>query len=336
MAHRRGGELPDPTNAHTPQEFVECLRALKIWTGLTYRDIERQARLQGRSLPHSTISSALTRNRLPREELVEALVGACGCDEQETEQWMAVRRNLAIQQEVASTRERPASPAQDTEPGPPEEPPEIGQGRRRSGRWLRPWLVLLICAAIAVALTGSVIAILAGRGDRTSPPTSSPGHKAGSNTDHSNVSLPPGPYQIRSAASGLCLTEQPHSGTGRIYQTSCEHAFPTKTLQAQDDDTYRIEVVHPEFGPACMGIEDARTTPGPHVFDDYCDEGGLAGAAYFHIQRVTRPTSGYLLKPAHNDLCLGFPNNSIENWAVLNQLPCDDHAQGQIFLLDPA
>jgi hypothetical protein len=84
-----------------------------------------------------------------------------------------------------------------------------------------------------------------------------------------------------------------------------------------------------------MGIEGARTTPGAYVVDDYCKEGGLAGAEYFHIQRVTQPISGYLLKPAHNDLCLGFPNNSTENWAVLHQLPCDHRAQGQIFLLDP-
>jgi hypothetical protein len=328
MEHR-GNRVPDPANAHTPQEFVDYLRALKTWSGLTYRDLERQAARQGRSLPHSTISSALTRNRLPREELVEALVSACGCDERETERWMTTRRSLAVQQETSPAGEQPANSHENDTP-PTEEPLDArpsSEHRRRSMR------VLLVTAAIVVVLTAGGIAILTGSDDRPAQPDSSPTQSAGSDTDH--ASLPPGPYQIRSVRSRLCLTEQPHSGSGRIYQTSCQRAFPVKTLKAQDDGTYRIQVVHPEFGPACMGIRDARTTPGAYVVDDYCTEGGLAGAEDFRLERVTRPTSGYLLRPAHNDLCLGFPHNSTKNWAVLHQLPCDDHAPGQIFRLEP-
>jgi Concanavalin A-like lectin/glucanases superfamily len=88
--------VPDPREAQTPADFVAQLRRLKAWSGLTYRQLEKEAARQGYALPHSTIASALKRASLPREQLVTALVTACGCPRDVVADWAAVRRLLAV------------------------------------------------------------------------------------------------------------------------------------------------------------------------------------------------------------------------------------------------
>jgi hypothetical protein len=87
--------VPDPETARTTAEFIHQLRRLKAWSGLTYRQLERRAGEHGDVLPHSTVATALSRESLPRVELVRALVRACGCDEKTAGTWVAVRRRLA-------------------------------------------------------------------------------------------------------------------------------------------------------------------------------------------------------------------------------------------------
>lgn len=86
---------PEPSQVHTPAEFVDAMRRLKSWTGLGYRVLEKRAAAAGEALPRSTLTVALTRQTLPREDLVTAFARACGCDEDETEQWVAARRRIA-------------------------------------------------------------------------------------------------------------------------------------------------------------------------------------------------------------------------------------------------
>lgn len=86
---------PDPDASDTPAEFVEVLRRLKRWSGLGYRQLEKRAVAIGESLPRSTLTAALTRDTLPREDLVVALVRACGCDDDEVRQWVNSRRRIA-------------------------------------------------------------------------------------------------------------------------------------------------------------------------------------------------------------------------------------------------
>ncbi|GAA1295833.1 hypothetical protein [Saccharothrix xinjiangensis] len=86
---------PDPAPARTPAEFVEALRRLKRWTGRGYRQLEKRANAAGHALPRSTLTVALSRDALPREDLVEAFVRACGCDDGETARWLAARRRIA-------------------------------------------------------------------------------------------------------------------------------------------------------------------------------------------------------------------------------------------------
>lgn len=86
---------PDPAAADTPAEFVEALRRLKRWSGLGYRQLEKRAATIGESLPRSTVTAALTRDTVPREDLVAALVRACGCDADEVRRWVDARRRIA-------------------------------------------------------------------------------------------------------------------------------------------------------------------------------------------------------------------------------------------------
>ncbi|HEX2315101.1 MAG TPA: LamG-like jellyroll fold domain-containing protein [Thermomonospora sp.] len=114
---------PEPRTAATAAEYVSRLRALRAWAGLTYRQVERHAEAAGHSLPHSTLASALSRDKLPREDLVVAFVRACGCDEEETAAWVEARRRLAALAESAAA---PAETMPEPEPGaapPPFEPP---------------------------------------------------------------------------------------------------------------------------------------------------------------------------------------------------------------------
>jgi tetratricopeptide (TPR) repeat protein len=100
-----GGGRPDPDAARTAEEFVDALRRLKSWAGVGFRRLEKRAAAVGEALPRSTVTAALSRATLPREDLVTTLARTCGCDEDEVRRWLNARRRLA-----AGSRS-PASPA---------------------------------------------------------------------------------------------------------------------------------------------------------------------------------------------------------------------------------
>ncbi|MEV4620649.1 helix-turn-helix domain-containing protein [Asanoa sp. NPDC049573] len=87
--------VPRPEQARTAAEFIDMLRALKEWSGLSYRDLERQARSAGDRLPPSTVATMLSRTSLPRLNLLGAFVKACGGNRDEVVSWIEARRKLA-------------------------------------------------------------------------------------------------------------------------------------------------------------------------------------------------------------------------------------------------
>lgn len=90
-------DMPRPDRANTPAEFMAAMRALRAWAKLTYRQIEQRAQQAGDKLPHSTIATALSRNRIPRESTIASFVRACGGDPNVVEAWLAARKRIDVE-----------------------------------------------------------------------------------------------------------------------------------------------------------------------------------------------------------------------------------------------
>ncbi|GHG72558.1 helix-turn-helix domain-containing protein [Streptomyces griseocarneus] len=88
---------PDPARARDAADLVGLMRELRDRSGLTYRQLQERAAEQGRVLPRSTISAALARTAVPRAEVLEALVTACG-DEPRLGAWLEARERIAGQE----------------------------------------------------------------------------------------------------------------------------------------------------------------------------------------------------------------------------------------------
>ncbi|WP_433350156.1 ATP-binding protein [Micromonospora sp. CA-111912] len=85
---------PRPEQPATPAEFIAALRALRLWSGLTFRQLAAKAGASGDHLAVSTLASVLSRSTLPRREVVEAFVRACGLDDRAVAEWVTARDAL--------------------------------------------------------------------------------------------------------------------------------------------------------------------------------------------------------------------------------------------------
>ncbi|MFJ8434765.1 hypothetical protein ACIQ9P_26040 [Kitasatospora sp. NPDC094019] len=98
---------PDPGGATTPEEFVERLRAAKVWSGdPSLRELERRT-----GLPRSTLSGDLSprRNRLPPLERVLVLATTFGVPAEELGCWRAAWQRIQLRQQSAGVA-APAAP----------------------------------------------------------------------------------------------------------------------------------------------------------------------------------------------------------------------------------
>jgi hypothetical protein len=128
------------------------MRRLKRWTGFGFRQLEKRATAGGHALPRSTLTVALARDTVPREDLVAAFAHACGCDESQTAGWVAARRRVA----AAGTPDAPDRSVSETPDRPALEQPPPKPGRRRARRLVPALLALaLAVAAIAYLLSSS-------------------------------------------------------------------------------------------------------------------------------------------------------------------------------------
>ena len=71
------------------------MRALKASAHVGFRTLETRAEAAGDVLPRSTLVAVLSRDTLPREEVVAAFVRACGLDDVAVGRWLSVRRLIA-------------------------------------------------------------------------------------------------------------------------------------------------------------------------------------------------------------------------------------------------
>ncbi|HWG99972.1 MAG TPA: tetratricopeptide repeat protein [Pilimelia sp.] len=131
---------PRPGQAATPAEFVAALRALRLWSGLTFRQLAARARASGDHLAVSTLASVLGRCTLPRREVVAGFVRACGLDERAVAAWVAARDALVARcgqpadpGAQAAGREPPAPGARPAPVAPNMLPPDIPDFTGRAG-----------------------------------------------------------------------------------------------------------------------------------------------------------------------------------------------------------
>ncbi|MFI9030063.1 helix-turn-helix domain-containing protein [Streptomyces sp. NPDC053560] len=330
------------------------LRRLRALSGLTFRELARRAEAEGRTLPASTLAAALGREKLPRAEVVEGLVRACGCPPDTVAAWLAARSRLACPgPETTASTASAAAPDQGT-------PADTATAVRRRRLGLRRRTGTYIAAAgVATAVTLGLVlyaqtgSAAGGAGetgpertaalsDTAEPPTPPPSASA---------SVPEGKYLIRAAQSGLCLAERVGEGSGQVHQDECANAIPDYALERFPDGTYQILSQHPEFGPGCMGVTDRRTAELAPVADDFCGRRGPAER--FVLERVdddavtgaakaglgTSPDNDlYRLRPRHSQKCLGFTPSATSGGREgqpLLQLSCAPKAEGQLFAFEP-
>ena len=95
---------PCPLLARSVPELIEAMWALRDWAdNPSYRTLERRAEFMERragtvrALPHATLHRVMTRTRMPRLELLELFVKACGAEahwEEWRRAWFAINADL--------------------------------------------------------------------------------------------------------------------------------------------------------------------------------------------------------------------------------------------------
>jgi hypothetical protein len=331
---------PDPRGARTPAEFVSLLHALKEWSGLTYRELTAHAEAACDVLPRSTVANMLARTTVPRDELVAAYARACGCGPSAVEEWLTVRKELAVRgSRVAETTPAAPSPAPERTPPaqesgptapllptevpapadewPPPAGPEVTSPRRM------PRAKVLV-VALALAVLGATVAWV----------VQSPGGDA---KDPGGVPAAPAPGErtLRAAHSGLCLGERPAVREGKVYQRPCEDRLPQYSLVRTGELDWRVASFHPEFKEGCMGVHRSWKKPGAWVEDDACENRDPA-AETFRFEPVGTPVKGYRMRVQHTEMCLTVPGATRAEWTALEQRPCTQDAAGQLFRFDAA
>ncbi|MFF4175273.1 RICIN domain-containing protein [Streptomyces sp. NPDC001750] len=351
------GGIPDPRKVRSAAEFVALLRVVKDGSGLTFRELTRRAEAAGDVLPRSTIANMLARASVPREELLVAFLRACGREPAEVVDWLAVREELAVRGRRAGAADgieeadgtgAAAEGADGDERGDGsgeaggtgaagEEADGNGEGRGRDagravGRAIVPAAIppsalrrrrsVLPAAASLVALAAlAVTAVVLVRDER---PGAAP---VGGPVEGRTV-------QLRSVRSGLCLSEERGSESGRLFETSCDGpTIPDFSLKPLGDDVWRIVTDHPDYGLGCTGVWDGAREAGASMQDQECGRRGPAEE--FRIEPVGHPVEGYRIRPVHTRLCVGTEVHNGRREAELVQTSCDGAARTVLFSFDP-
>ncbi|GES34720.1 hypothetical protein San01_72080 [Streptomyces angustmyceticus] len=306
------------------------MRAMRDRSGLTYRQLAVRAEEHGDVLPASTLAGALSRGSLPRSEVVEAFVRACGGSPEDVERWLAAHRDLTCgglhhtgPEDAPVVDGTAASRAHQAEPVPPT---RKGAGPRRSARGR-----LIGGASLALlAVIGASLAVTHLTGDETALSHVTGAPSASITPRPAPAGPQPGVYRIRSAASSLCLSEREGEGGGRVYQATCAKAVPVYSVEPVEGGAYRIRSLHPVFGYGCLGVTGGSTRAGAQLMDDYCGHRG--SAERFQLQPAGH--ARYRLLPAHTSACTSVPGGPPTPWTPVLQLPCRPDDPGQLFLFD--
>lgn len=262
MTEGSGGppaDPPQPAKATTPAEFTAALRALRTWSGLTYRQLEGKAATHRDALPASTIATTLGRATLPRERFVDAFTRACGLGDDEVRQWLDTRRRIAMNE------------TSDEEPAPEPVP--------AAPRWHRvAWVAIATVIGVFIGFAAAF-----GTGELSSPVRSempviveSLPHKPIAGLDMravgSFVRVHPADDPELCVSEGVDRTRRYESAVAA--QVPCEAAvLPRVYFEPVSQDVVSIQWQHPEHGVGCLTLMTDGPARGMLEPRDNCDEG---------------------------------------------------------------
>ncbi|MFJ6570727.1 helix-turn-helix domain-containing protein [Streptomyces sp. NPDC091292] len=307
------GEL-SPYDAQDAAAFVELMRRLKERSGLTFRELEERAARGGDTLARSTLADILRRTSLPRPDVLEAFVRACG-DGQRVGVWLDARERLEVRERLAART--PAAPAPEA---PPPDTEAVG-ARSRPGLDRRRTVLVtgLAIPVLGLALWG----VLSGGSDG-SDGSGAPDGKAGPADGWVTIR----PVQ----APDLCLTDgrDPDKayGSAIAVQLPCaQSTVPRTYLEPAGESLYRIQWHHPSEGKGCLAIRSEDPVKGTLEPMNDCTKGTLFRLA----PDTTDGVKGYRLRPAHGTTCVGTGDNATDGAPAVEER-CADTAD-QLFLI---
>ncbi|WP_329017107.1 XRE family transcriptional regulator [Micromonospora rifamycinica] len=332
-------EPPQPDDAEVAADLVRAMRQLRLWSGQTYRQLEAKASAVGDVLPSSTVATALNRSTLPREQIVEAFVRACGLDEDAVQRWLAVRKRIAMQEEGTAASDEQAdatAPSEVYADGVPpvaapsvEAPSTVSTGRRAKRALLLASIGLAVLVMLGVGRYLLLSPTEGWTGDDTTTASASP--------DVMPLALnATGSFaQIRSAqVSELCLSEgRDRQGRYRNAVAAlrpCRLTAPPRVfLEPVDAQHFLIEWHHPTEGIGCLTLLTEGIVKG--MFEPWSDCKKSRAQQLF---RVDQPGDGrYRLLLAADGQCLGLSDSGAAEGVEAVQETCSADPDQQ-FLID--
>jgi len=307
---------PRPELAGTAAEFVAALRALRLWSGLTYRQLESKATALADSLPASTVATTLGRTTLPRERFVDTFTRACGLGEEETHRWLQTHSRLAAGDPTHDGDDDEAPVGNESTPA-------------HAPRWWHRAVALLGAAGIgAVGALGVREAV----------------------HDTQASALPTVPVTgLRMLAVGswarihpartpeLCVTEG-KDRTGR-YETAVaaqrpctDPDLPQVFLEPVAKDVVQIQWHHPKYDIGCLTVMPSG--PGRDLLEPRDDCADLDRSQQFRIEHLG-PTAAtrFRIRPLSSDWCLSLRDQDTASGTEIIQGRCSG-ATDQDFLIE--
>lgn len=331
-------DWPDPKTINDAASFVAALRQLRVRADLSFRALERRAERAGDVLPSSTANAALSRDKLPRADLVATFVRACGGDEPTVENWVAARNDLA------AGAERPPEPAGENavEPVSAAEKsvePEVELALEPTSRtnWRRTATVTI--AAVGVGVTIITLTLTVGQPESGAPVAAqrqAPPIAPTQPLDEKAAGPLTSVHQIRLAHTGLCLGEGPEkfTGSGRdvLGQHDCASAGPPISLEAAPDGSFRLVLNSLEKGRGCVTADYGGTDAEVLLAGKSCEDGRLD--QQFTFEPVSSAANGYRMHSVSGPRwCVGVFQHRTEPGVQLIQDRCDG-SPAQVFMME--
>ncbi|MEU4807211.1 helix-turn-helix domain-containing protein [Actinosynnema sp. NPDC023587] len=327
---RRGGgstepqrHAPEPAHLKDPAEFAAELRALRNWSGLTYRQLEGKAKAFGNTLPASTIATTVGRSTLPRDSFVEAFTRACGLGDEDVRQWLAARRRIAVG-DRARTGGDPRSDLRDEEPGLTQ--PDGSAVPHRVPWWLR---VASLVTAVAVGVLG-MLGVQALRSGTDPPRAQPPVPGLGIPAVGSWAKIHP------ARNPDFCLTEgrdrTQRYPTAVAAQHPCSQAdLPRTYIEPLGDGVVQIQWHHPKYAIGCLTVltdGEGRDLVEPR---DDCSESDPAQR--WRIEPVGSPAAAHFrIRPEGTGQCLSLRDQDTVEGAEIVQGRCSGAADQQYLI----